>query len=127
MAVQAFTTSPFASLLERRGVSVLTDNPIPREATVQAVIVAGIRFFELRGPSRSGPVTVHWHQRDGVRHLLSDVPVPLAEATAIIARFLDLLHDVPVASSPERGALEAEAVATLRAGVADDIALPLAA
>ncbi len=64
MAVQAITTNPFASLLARRGVSVLSDRPVPREATVQAVIIAGIRFFELRGPSRSGPVTVHWHPRD---------------------------------------------------------------
>src|SRR5215210_7124388 len=125
MAFATVTTSPFASLLSRRGVSVLADRPVPKEEQVQAVIISGIRFFELHGATRTGPMVPMWHQRDGIWHPLSAHPVPLAEATARIARFLDLVADVPLSWSPESDAAEL-AAAIVREGVVDT-ALPIAA
>ena len=62
MAVATATTNPFAPLLARKGVSVLSDNPVPREP-VPAVVMGKLFFCEIRTPS-AGHVAMH-HFRDG--------------------------------------------------------------
>jgi len=124
MAVAAHTRNPFASLLSRRGVSVIP-SPAPREPHVLAFIVAGVRCFEIRGVSASGALSAHFHQRDGEWHVLAE-GVPLAQATAAINRFIDLVWDLAPGWSAERDAAELAAVATVREGVAATV-LPLAA
>ena len=124
MASAAHTRNPFSALLARKGVSVIP-SPAPREPHVLAFIVAGVRCFEIRGASRSGPVSAHWHQCDGQWHVLAD-GVSLDGATAAINRFVDLVWDLAPSWSAKRDAAELAAVATVREGVVDT-ALPIAA
>ncbi len=125
MAKAIDTRNPFSALLSRRGASVIP-SPAPREPHVLAMIVAGIRCFEIRGVSASGPVSAHWHQRDGGWFDLAR-DVSFADAIAAINRFIDLVWDLAPGWSAERDASEMAAVAAVRSGEADAIVLPLAA
>ncbi len=125
MAKATVTTFPYASLLSRRGVSVIPA-PAPREPHVLAMIVAGIRCFEIRGvlllrpgfrplaPAR-WPVASPRRRRSARRRPRHDQRLH-RPGLGLGARW-----------SAERDPSEMAAVAAVRSGVADDIALPLAA
>ena len=121
MAAATSTSSPFASLLARRGVSVLADNPVPREA-VSAIVMGKTLLCEIRHTAAGH--TAHFHLRDGEWLNLTAAPGTLFAATAAVSDFLDLVWDLTPGWSQQRDDAIRAAAAEVLAGAP---ALPLAA
>src|SRR5918911_129280 len=122
MASATTTRNPFSALLARKGVSVLADNPVPREA-VSAIVMGRLFFCEIRH-TVAGHTAV-FHFRDGEWLNLTAAPGTLFAATAAISDFLDRVWDLPPGWSQQRDDAIRAAAAAVLAGPAP--ALPLAA
>ncbi len=124
MAKAIDTRNPFSALLSRKGVSVLDGKTVPREA-VSAIVMGKLFFCEIRHTA-AGHMAV-FHLRDGEWLNLTAAPGTFFAATAAIDDFIDRVWDLPPGWSQERDDAIRAAAATVLAGEADAIALPLAA
>jgi hypothetical protein len=97
-------------------------NPAPREPHVLAMVIAGIRRFEIHGASSRGPVSARWHQRDGAWFDLAR-NVSFDGALKAINEFIDLTWDLAPGWSAERDQFDVAAAAAVLAGPAADLAL----
>lgn len=113
-------TPATVALAARRGTTIIP-SPAPREPNVAAMVIAGIRCFEIR--TAASGVSAHWHQRDGAWFPLA-VDASLDEAAAAVGRFLSLVDHLPPGWSQEADDTEVAAAVAVLAGPAS---LPLAA
>ncbi|HYI85037.1 MAG TPA: hypothetical protein VEX11_17755 [Acetobacteraceae bacterium] len=114
-------TTPAAVAMSLRHGAVFIPSPAPREPEVAAMVIAGIRCFEIH-TTPTGLLT-RWHQRDGIWFPLA-VNASMHAATAAIGRFLSLVEHLPPGYSAEADETEVSAAVAVLAGPAS---LPLAA
>lgn len=121
MPAKPLNTPATVALAARRRTTIIPA-PAPREPEVAAMVISGIRCFEMR-TSLAG-VSAHWHQRDGVWFALA-LDGSFDQAAAAIGRFLDLVEHLPPGWSREADGTEVGAAAEVLFGGSP--ALPLAA
>jgi len=113
--------TPAAVAMSAKHGAVFIPSPAPREPEVAAMVIAGIRCFEIV-TTPTGLLT-RWHQRDGVWFPLA-VDASMHAATTAIGQFLSLVEHLPPGWSAEADATEVSAAVAVLAGPSP---LPLAA